>query len=118
MMFGDEPRFSKTLVQSGNGTQGYRKHETDEHVGPGSYFAAQNEESRGGWVPKTFSKRQPMSPHTRPTDRSFHYTSGVIVSTGLALPGSPLNRSTPGPGYYGKPITAVRSILCMIRRKQ
>jgi hypothetical protein len=108
-MFGDEPRFHKSMVQNSKGIQGFRNHETDEHVGPGSYFAAQNEESRGGWSSKSFSKRQPMSPESRPVDRSFHYTSGVIVPTGLALPGSPLNRSTPGPGYYGRPITAVRS---------
>lgn len=63
--------------------------------------------NRGGWASKSFSKRQPMSPGARPVDRSFHYTAGVIVPTGLALPGSPLNRSTPGPGYYGRPITAV-----------
>ena len=125
MIFGDEPRFHKDIVHHTSGSlAGYKGSETDEHVGPGSYFAAQNEESRylhsfdsliilrgflifrSGWQSKSFSKRQPMSPESRSVDRSFHYTAGVIVPTGLALPGSPITRQTPGPGYYGKPTSS------------
>ena len=47
MIFGDEPRFHKDIVHHSSGAiAGFKGSETDEHVGPGSYFAAQNEESR------------------------------------------------------------------------
>lgn len=104
MIFGDEPRFDKDVQIIHGQLCGFRKNETDKHVGPGSYFAADNEELRSGWCPKSFSRRAPMSPDTRQTDRNYHYTSAVLMPVGLALPGSPSGRQTPGPGYYGKPV--------------
>ncbi len=162
-MFGDEPRFDKEVEHTHSHLIGYKKSETDSHVGPGSYFAANNEEFRWvftvhyshlrpltshvvdvivtpivlfrleetnihtrshshmtssylhllylcvinnlcrcGWTSATFSRRQPMSPHTRNFERNYLYVEGVLSSTGLALPGSPVERGkgTPGPGHY------------------
>lgn len=72
------------------------------HLGPGAYFTAANENLRGGWVKKTFSKRQPMSPGVGGADRSHHFQSGVMLSSGLgaSVVGSPRARPSPGPGHY------------------
>lgn len=65
---------------------------------------AQNENMRGGWMKKTFSKRQPMSPGVREVDRHHHFSAGVLLSSGLSVPSSPKGRPSPGPGHYiGQP---------------
>lgn len=145
MLFGDEPRFHKEIQIVDGQISGFKNIETDRHVGPGSYYASHNEEIRygdfnllfsiaivhifiranfffsGGWANKSFSRRQPMSPHNRPVERSYLYTAGVLLPTGFALPGSPVARQTPGPGYYGKstmtphPSTPVSSNRSMVQ---
>jgi hypothetical protein len=105
MLFNDEPRFSKTLVQNG-ATCGVTKSATEPHVGPGSYLAEQFEEKRSGWKKQSFSIREPMQKPASAKDlsRSDYYITGVLSSNGtMAAPQSPARCQSPGPGYYEGP---------------
>lgn len=106
MIFGDEAR-GIHLASCGDGlTAMVNQTKTEAHLGPGAYFVEQNESIRGGWSKRTFSKREPMSPSTRRTDRSHHYTSGVMMPSGsIAISASNL-LSSPGPGHYLGPQTS------------
>ena len=107
MIFNDEPRFSKSLVQNPVDTSitGVTKSSTEAHVGPGTYLAQQFEERRSGWQRQSFSKREPMTePKNKHISRSDYYVSGVIASNGtMATPASPARSQSPGPGYYEGP---------------
>lgn len=107
MIFNDEPRFSKQLVQapSDGSIIGMTKSSTEDHVGPGTYLAQQFEERRSGWRKPSFSNRQPMEgPTSGKLTRSDYYTSGVISPNGtMATPVSPVRSHSPGPGYYEGP---------------
>jgi hypothetical protein len=101
MIFSDEARFRNQVASCGDGLGALVGHtKTEAHLGPGSYFVASHESTRGGWTKKSYSKRQPMSPGTREVDRSHHYTSGVLLPGGIAIPSSPKLSPTPGPGHY------------------
>jgi hypothetical protein len=103
MLFASSDRFKGTPVTHPNGDlQAFRsdKEETD-HVGPGVYYNAKEDEVRGGWKKKSFSSREPMSRPNRQVDRSHHYTNGEMISFGIALPRSPEFIASPGPGHYG-----------------
>ena len=106
MMFADAPRFigSPVALDNTQQIQGHTKPPTSLHVGPGAYFVNHNENIRGGWIKKSFSKREPMSPPSGiRVDRNHHYTAGVLIGTGIAQGG--LNQKpSPGPGHYGSPI--------------
>lgn len=67
---------------------------------------------RCGWARRSFSRKQPMTPQQRKTDRNLHYTAGVLVSSGIAIPGSEMSRMSPGPGYYGGPVVSPVSTHC------
>ena len=83
---------------------------TQNHIGPGAYHTAHNENIRSGWVKRSYSTRQPMAPGmSRRKERYANYTNGVLVGSGLAEGGRDSN-STPGPGHYNtvkdiKPVT-------------
>lgn len=79
MLFGDAPRMSDvTLASHGNITVSRKQTATENHLGPGAYFTAHNENIRGGWIKRSFSTRQPMGPTTRKHDRGASYTHGVM----------------------------------------
>ena len=83
---------------------------TQNHIGPGAYHTAHNENIRSGWVKRSYSTRQPMAPGSSPRKgRYANYTNGVLVGSGLAEGGRDSN-STPGPGHYNimKDIEPVR----------
>lgn len=61
----------------------------------------------GGWHHKSFSQRQPMTSSSRRDDRTIHYTNGLLLPSGILVPGSPKKMPTPGPGYYGGPLSPV-----------
>lgn len=110
MLFGDEKRFSKPVTPSKKDGQVYAirvGQNTDEHIGPGSYFFNDVEEERNGWKKKSFSRREPMTPSTKERNnsilnRSDFYQQGVMTAYGaMAMPtSSPKARASPGPGYY------------------
>ena len=91
----------------------------EAHLGPGAYFTAANENLRGGWVKKSFSKRQPMSPGVGGADRSHHFQAGVMLSSGLGTSGSPRARPSPGPGHYiGQPSSFSSSPPSLLQRQK
>ena len=102
MIFGDEKRFSKSLVSSAvdRQVQGVSSASTEAHIGPGAYFNTTVDEKRNGWLSKSFSRRSPMTPAPNET-RADSYVGGVLTSYGaLASPASPKDRSPVGPGHY------------------
>jgi len=100
MLFGDEERFKKRLVQSHPNT-GFIDVATDSHVGPGSYIINESQEKRSGLVKSSFSTRQPMQPPRREVERSEYICGGTITPGGtMSIPSSPQKRLTPGPGAY------------------
>lgn len=102
MIFGDEKRFSKSLVSSpvDKQVQGVSHDATEAHIGPGAYFNTTVDEKRNGWLSRSFSRRPPMTPSAHES-RADSYIGGVLTSYGaLASPVSPKNRSQVGPGHY------------------
>ena len=104
MLFGDAPRDSKMAVsRKGNGLGAHMKgNRTEDHLGPGAYYTSHNENIRAGWVRRSYSTKQPMSPTFEgKKERHKNYTDSVMNSKGnlLATGGSHSN-STPGPGHY------------------
>ena len=57
------------------------------------------------WIKKKHSTKEPMSANSK-AERQLVYTAGVLTSLGVALPGSPNTRQSPGPGHYGQSITS------------
>lgn len=112
MLFGDEKRFSKPLTPTKRDGQVFAvkvSQNTDDHIGPGSYFFNDVEEQRNGWRKKSFSRREPMTPSSKEKanslNRSDFYTHGVMTSYGaMAMPTQSPKRPSPGPGYYEKDI--------------
>jgi hypothetical protein len=110
MLFGDEKRFGKTLVNSSRDPQvlPIKPPSTEQHLGPGSYFTNDQEDVRNGWKKKQFSKREPMTP-TRSDlsifSRQDHYTHGVMTSYGaISVPVYSPKKDSPGPGAYDRDI--------------
>lgn len=102
MIFGDEKRFSKSLVSSpvDKQVQGVSQKSTEAHIGPGAYFNTTVDEKNNGWLSRSFSRRSPMTPAPNES-RADSYIGGVLTSYGaLASPVSPKNRSQVGPGHY------------------
>lgn len=103
MLFSCEKRLSD-VVHINNDLSGIRVKSGDtnaEMLGPGKYYNSQEEAERNGWKRKSFSKREPMSSPDHPRDRSMHYTSAVMYSTGLlSAPSSGGVIDSPGPGHY------------------
>lgn len=123
MLFGDEERFSKPMTPTKRDGQVYAvkvSQNTDEFIGPGSYYKNDVEEQRGGWQKKSFSRREPMTPSSKEKanglNRSDFYTHGVMTSYGaMAMPTHSPKRPSPGPGYYEKDIIrspSSRSVSC------
>lgn len=113
MLFGDSKRFERPFVSSSADHQlhGVSSHTTDDHVGPGSYFAYDMEQKRGGWKGSSFSQRPPMNSPNKASDRgifarSNSYTNGHMTSYGVMAHSSPSMQksSLPGPGYYERDI--------------
>jgi len=103
MLFGDEERFKKRLLQSHPNIpiQGFIDNPTDSHVGPGSYIINDSQEKRSGLLKSTFSNRQPMQPPRREVERSEYICGGTLTPSGtMSIPSSPQKRLTPGPGAY------------------
>ena len=105
MLFSCEKRFDKgDVVHINNDLSGIRVTSGDtsaEMLGPGKYYNSNEEAERNGWRRKSFSKREPMSSPNHPKDRSMHYTSAVMYSTGLlSAPSSGGVVDSPGPGHY------------------
>lgn len=99
MLFGDAPRMSSLHVSTNGASLVHSTAPTQEHLGPGSYFTAHNENIRAGWIKRSFSNRQPMLAGGTRRDRYHHYTAGVLINGAIAQGGSQSN-NTPGPGYY------------------
>lgn len=111
MLFGDEKRFDKTYVAHSMDSRihGVKASATDETVGPGSYFSnGLDRNERNGWIKKSFSRREPMTPPARYSvfGRNDSFTTGVLTSYGtLSAPKSPKDvLSSPGPGYYDRSV--------------
>jgi len=103
MLFGDEERFKKRLVQTHPSIpiQGFIDLPTDSHVGPGSYIINDSQEKRSGLLKSTFSNRQPMQPPRREVERSEYICGGFLSPSGtMSIPSSLQKRLTPGPGAY------------------
>ena len=106
MLFGDEKRFQKTYVAHSldNRIHGVKAVATDECLGPGCY------NNDNGWIKKSFSRRQPMTPPASQRNSLFgrndSFTTGVLTSYGtLSAPMSPRDvLGSPGPGYYEKTV--------------
>jgi hypothetical protein len=110
MFFGDEKRFKKSysVAKADKQLHAAVAPATDEMVGPGSYFNTNVDQERNGWVKKSFSKRQPMTPSPSSRNSVFgrndSYTTGTMTAYGtLSAPMSPRDiLNSPGPGYYEK----------------
>ena len=78
-------------------------------------FIIYNITYRNHWIKNNFNRKQPMSSGSK-SDRSSTYTNGVLTSLGVAHPGSPHTRRTPGPGYYSPSVTQFSPVsqLCVI----
>lgn len=116
MLFGAEQRFYKktTSLKKGSDIQAFMQNsETASHVGPGTYYASQEEDRRNGWIKKSFSNRESMTPTKRRVDRNYTSTFGKMVPTGIALPSCPTMLGTPGPGYYAPPLLVSLGIVKM-----
>lgn len=105
MLFGDAPRNAKITTSKksrdiGAHTKGNL---TETHLGPGAYFTSHNENIRAGWVKRSFSTKQPMSPNFEGRkERHKSYTDSVMSNknNGLCATGGYDSNSTPGPGHY------------------
>jgi hypothetical protein len=106
MLFGDAARDTKVSVSNKNPDIGANvtASRTETHLGPGAYFTSHNENIRGGWVKRSFSVKQPMSPtHVgERKERYRNYTDSVMSrkGEGLVAQGGFDSNSTPGPGHY------------------
>ena len=97
MIFNDAPRMTGLQMVSNGVVASVTSPTTNEHLGPGTYFTAHNENIRGGWIKRSFSNRQPFLSESAGRDK---YTAGGVLVNGSIVHGGSFSNDTPGPGHY------------------
>ena len=102
MLFGDAGRDAKiTSSRTGDIGAHTKGNRTESHLGPGAYFTSHNENIRAGWVKRSFSTKQPMSPTFEgKKERYKSYTQSAMSKKGSGLLSTGGLDNTPGPGHY------------------